>query len=101
MTAPQSINEGESLRKGRILKSYCYALWLSLVVAGLIVVAEKVAAPIHAAGRGQTLLGYFLGTAHLLNLPGFTTAELAGRLSCHEWSWGALAQAAGVSGTFW
>jgi predicted MPP superfamily phosphohydrolase len=89
------------LRKGRILRQYRYALWLSLTVAALVAVAEVAAAPIHAAGFGQGVLGYLLGAAHLLNLPGFTAAEVTGRLSRHGWTWGGLALAVSVSGIFW
>src|SRR6266536_1260789 len=92
---------GGSLRKGRVLTKYRYALWLSLPVAALIAVVEIAAAPIHANGLGQGVLGYVLGAAHLLNLPGFTAAEVTGLLSRHGWRWGGLALAVLVSGAFW
>ncbi|MDB5319416.1 MAG: putative metallophosphoesterase [Phycisphaerales bacterium] len=80
---------------------YYYALWSSLVVAALIAVAELAAAPVHAAGRGQDFLGYFLGAAHLLNLPGFTAAALSGLIPGHQWAGKGLALAVTVSGVFW
>jgi uncharacterized protein len=80
---------------------YHYALWSGLVVAALIAVAELAAAPVHAAGRGQDFLGYFLGAAHLLNLPGFTAAALAGLIPRAEWTGRGLALAITVSGLFW
>jgi predicted MPP superfamily phosphohydrolase len=72
-----------------------------MVVAALIAVAELAAAPVHAAGRGQDFLGYFLGAAHLLNLPGFTAAALAGLIPRAEWTGEGLALAITVSGLFW
>ena len=76
-------------------------MWSGLVVAALIAVAELVAAPVHAQGRGQDFLGYFLGAGHLLNLPGFTAAALAGLIPQHQWTPKGLAVAATVSGLFW
>ncbi len=81
---------------------YHYALWFGLAVAALIAVAELAAAPAHAAGRGQAFLGYFLGAAHLLNLPGFTAAAaIAGLVRAHTLTGLALAISISVSGAFW
>jgi predicted MPP superfamily phosphohydrolase len=76
-------------------------LWSACIVAALIAVAELAAAPVHAQGRAQGLLGYFLGASDLLNLPGFTAAALAGLIPQHQWTPKGLAVAATVSGLFW
>lgn len=47
------------------------------------------------------MLGYFLGAGHLLNLPGFTAAALAGLIPQHQWTPKGLALATTVSGLFW
>lgn len=80
---------------------YFYALWSGCIVAALIAVAELAAAPVHATGRGQDFLGYFLGAAHLLNMPGFTVAALSGLIPGHQWTPKGLAVAIVVSGVFW
>jgi predicted MPP superfamily phosphohydrolase len=80
---------------------YRYALWFSLSVTALIAVTELFAAPVHAAGRAQAVLGYLLGVSHLLNLPGFTVAAIAGLISSREWNAQALTTSIVVSGAFW
>src|SRR3954454_8755340 len=96
-TSDRSINQWENGNPVR----YHYALWSGLVVAALIAVAELAAAPVHAQERGQDFLGYFLGAAHLLNLPGFTIAAVGGLIPGHQWAGRGLAVAIPVSGIFW
>jgi uncharacterized protein len=83
------------------LSKYQAALWFGLIVAAVIGAAELVAAPIHARGWAQGVLGYVLGATHILDMAGFTAAELLGLCPKHEWTRGGLAVAVGVDAVFW
>ena len=65
------------------MKQHRYALWFGLAVGVLLVFAEVVLIPLHAAGRAQALLGYLIGGLHLFEIPGFTVSELLGLCPNH------------------
>jgi hypothetical protein len=77
------------------------AIGFSLVVAAWIAAAQIIAAPVHAAGHHQGVLGYVLGASHILDMPGFTASELLGLHPKHEWTWMGFAVALGVDLVFW
>jgi predicted MPP superfamily phosphohydrolase len=83
------------------LKRYRYALWVALAAALLIGTAQSVITPLHSAGRAQAVLGYVLGAAHLLNLPGFTLVQVVGTQGRYGGSVGSLALAIAASSVFW
>jgi hypothetical protein len=83
------------------VKRFLDALWFSLAVNAVIALAELVAEPAHSAGRAQGVLGYFMGAAHIMNMPGFTFAGLAGLRPRDAWTWPAFAAAMAVNLVFW
>jgi predicted MPP superfamily phosphohydrolase len=83
------------------LNRYRYALWVALAVALLVGTAEFIFAPLHSAGRGQAVLGYVLGAAHLLNMPGFTLVQVAGMQARDGWTIRPVLLAIAASSAFW
>jgi hypothetical protein len=83
------------------LNRYRYALWVTLAVALLVGTAEFIFAPLHSAGRGQAVLGYVLGAAHLLNMPGFTLVQVAGMQARDGWTIRPILLAIAASSAFW
>jgi len=65
------------------------------------VTAEYVITPLHSAGRGQAVLGYVLGAAHLLNMPGFTLVQIVGAQGRNGWTGRSLSLAIACSSLFW
>jgi predicted MPP superfamily phosphohydrolase len=72
-------------------------LWLN----GILAIADLVLAPLHAGGWGQSLLGYIIGFAHTLGLPGHTVSSLAGLRPSHRWTWPAFWAGLAVNLVFW
>jgi predicted MPP superfamily phosphohydrolase len=84
-----------------LLRSVRREIGFALAVNALIVVADLVAAPIHSAGRGQAVLGYFLGGTHILNMPGWTVGDWLGLRPQHRWTWPGFWVALPVNLVFW
>jgi predicted MPP superfamily phosphohydrolase len=83
------------------VKKLSKPLGFALTINLLIVAADLVARPLHAAGQAQTLLSYFLGATHLLNLPGFIASEWAGTRPDHRWTWAAFTVGTAINFPFW
>lgn len=88
-------------QKGVPVKRFLKPLWFSLVVNALIALAELVAAPVHASGRAQSVLGYYIGTCHILGTPGFTVSGLANLRYNDAWSRRGFAVEMVVNLVFW
>jgi len=88
-------------QKGCPLKQFLKPLWFSLVVNALIALAELVAAPIHAAGHAQSVLGYYIGATHILSMPGFTFSGLANLRWNDTWTRRGFAAEVAVNLVFW
>ena len=83
------------------VKRFLKPFWFSLVINALIALAELVAAPIHASGRAQPVLGYYIGATHLLSMPGFTVSGLANLRYNDAWSRRGFAVEMMVNLVFW
>ena len=84
-----------------LLKKHLNALWFTLAVNASIALGDLVLTPIHAAGRAQVWLGYALGFLHLLNMPGFTFAGMAGLRPHDAWTKRGFVAALAVDFIFW
>ena len=83
------------------MKQYYKALWFALAINLLIVVSDRVIAPLHAANRWQGILGYCLGALYILNLPGFTASSFANAHIDQHLSWAGFTASFGVNLLFW
>ncbi len=79
------------------MKDLRKALCFGVLAVALIVLSERVAAPLHAAGKFQAPLGYFMGAVHFLNLPGIVAAQAM--VSHPHARWGANFVFWGVGGS--
>ena len=83
------------------MKDLRKALCFGLLVLALIVLSERVAAPLHAAGTAQAPLAYFMAGIHLLNLPGVTVAQVISPSQATSWNLVAVCARWGVNLAFW
>jgi predicted MPP superfamily phosphohydrolase len=84
-----------------LLSKFRHAFLLSLLVNTFGVLADLIAAPLHAAGHGQGLLGYVVGAGHILDMIGFAAAEWTGLHPGHTWTWRGFVAALVVNLIFW
>jgi predicted MPP superfamily phosphohydrolase len=84
-----------------LIKTLRHALLLSLFVNTFGVLADLVAAPLHAAGHAQTLLGYVIGAGHILGMIGFAAADWTGFHPGHTWTWRGFGVGLIVNLIFW
>jgi predicted MPP superfamily phosphohydrolase len=83
------------------VQSFLKAFWFSVAVNAVIALAELVAAPIHASGRAQPVLGYYIGAAHILSMPGFTFSGLTNLRYNDTWTRRGFAAEMLVNLAFW
>lgn len=83
------------------MKDLRKALCFGLLVLALIVLSERVAAPLHGAGTAQAPLAYFMAGIHLLNLPGVTVAQVISPSQSTSWNLVAVCARWGVNLAFW